>query len=55
MKKVIIIGGGKVGRKLASLLINEDYEVIIIEKNEKVAEELSKELNATIIYGDGTS
>jgi len=52
---IIIVGGGKVGRKLASLLIKENHEVVIIEKNEGVAEELSKELNAAIIHGDATS
>ena len=52
---VLIIGGGKVGSHLASLLIGGGYEVRIIEPRPEVLTKLQRELPAeVIISGDGT-
>lgn len=52
--KVMIIGGGLVGFRLAELL-NKTVEVRLIEKNEQVAQELSFALkNAQVLHGDGS-
>jgi trk system potassium uptake protein len=52
---VLIIGGGKVGSHLASLLIGGGYEVRIIEPRPEVLTKLQRELPAeAIISGDGT-
>jgi trk system potassium uptake protein TrkA len=52
---VLIIGGGKVGSHLASLLIGGSYEVGIIEPRPEVLTKLQRELPAeAIISGDGT-
>ncbi|MCP4024321.1 MAG: Trk system potassium transporter TrkA [Desulfobacteraceae bacterium] len=52
--RVMIIGGGLVGRRLAQLLDNT-VEVRLIEKDEAYAEELSFALkNAEILQGDGS-
>ena len=52
---VLIIGGGKVGSHLASLLIGGGYEVGIIEPRPEVLTKLQRELPAgAIISGDGT-
>lgn len=51
---VIIVGGGQTGRALAKNLIAEDEDVVVVEKDEKRAEELADELDALIIKGDGT-
>ena len=51
---VIIVGAGRVGRHLAELLIREKHDVTIIEKDKGICNEISKELDALIINGDGT-
>ncbi len=53
--KVVIIGGGKLGEALAQLLIKEKHDVVVIEKNEKLAEELAEKLDALVLHGDGSN
>lgn len=53
--KVVIIGGGKVGAYIASLLLSNNYSVKIIENRESVFEKLKKEFpEDVIVYGSGT-
>lgn len=53
---VIVVGGGKTGSQLCTLLRNEGHTVKIIENRESVLERLKKELPADIIVaGDGSS
>ncbi len=55
IKDVLILGGGRVSLYLANLLLNSRYRVKIIEIDQNVCEELSKQLpGATIICGDAT-
>jgi len=52
--RVMILGGGLVGRRLAELLGNS-FDVRLIEKDEKSAQELSFSLdNAEVLHGDGS-
>jgi trk system potassium uptake protein TrkA len=52
---VIIIGGGKVGSHLASLLLQEGHTVRVIDMREDVLLKLHRELPAEVIHsGDGT-
>jgi len=52
--RVMIIGGGLIGCRLAELL-GKTVEVRLIEKNEAAAQELSFELkNAEVLCGDGS-
>ncbi len=51
---VIILGAGRVGLALANLLINDGYDITIIDSNEKLCNNASKELDAMIICGSGT-
>jgi len=52
--RVMIIGGGLVGRRIAGLL-GKSVGVRLIEKNEVAAQELSFELkNTEILHGDGS-
>ncbi|MBS3817230.1 MAG: TrkA family potassium uptake protein [Candidatus Thermoplasmatota archaeon] len=51
---VVIIGGGRVGKDLAKLLLPEGHDVVLMEKDEALAEQLSKEFDALVIEGDGT-
>ena len=52
--RVMILGGGLVGRRLAELL-GKTVEVRLIEKDEHFAQELSHELpNTEVLHGDGS-
>ena len=53
--KVLIVGGGRVGAHLASLLINNGHSVTIIERRQEQASRLKQLLPAeSVIYGSGT-
>jgi len=52
--RVMILGGGLVGRRLAELL-DGSFDVRLIEKDEKCAQELSFTLkNTEVLHGDGS-
>jgi trk system potassium uptake protein TrkA len=51
---VIILGAGRVGLTLTNLLINDGYDVTLIEKNEDLCNDAAAELDAWIICGNGT-
>jgi trk system potassium uptake protein len=51
--KIIIVGGGETGFTIAKLF-EKEAEVTIIEKDEKLAKELSQKTNVLVINGDGT-
>ena len=52
--RVMILGGGLVGRRLAELL-GKSVEVRLIEKDERFAQDLSFELsNTEVLHGDGS-
>ncbi|OGT02996.1 MAG: Trk system potassium transport protein TrkA [Gallionellales bacterium RBG_16_57_15] len=53
-KRVMIVGGGNIGRRLAKAL-ERDYQVKLIEYNKKSCEKLAGELaNTLVLNGDGT-
>ncbi len=53
-KRVMIVGGGNIGRRLA-LSLERDYQVKLIEYNKKACEQLASELKHTLVlHGDGT-
>jgi trk system potassium uptake protein TrkA len=53
-KRVMIVGGGNIGLRLAKALEN-DYEVKLIEFNKKSCQKLAGELTRTLVLnGDGT-
>jgi len=53
--KIMILGGGRVGRNLARILDDKDYAVRIIEKDYKTCQSLSEELrNVLVLHGDAT-
>ena len=51
--KIVIIGNGKVGLKLATQLSEEDYDVILIDKDEEKLKHASNSLDVFCIAGDG--
>ena len=55
VKRVMIIGGSKIGRSLAMDLPNEDINVRLVEYNRPKADHISHQLeDSMVIYGDGT-
>ena len=51
---VIILGAGNVGLYLASLLISDENDVVIIESDDKTCKNAGHELDALVICGNGT-
>ena len=55
IQKIMILGGGRVGSKVAKELSNEGYSVKLIENNSEKAEDLAKILpNVLVLNIDGT-
>ncbi len=52
---IIIMGGGRVGLALANLLIEDGYDITLIESDESLCAEVAAELDALVICGNGTS
>ena len=56
IKNVMILGGGRVGKKVAEDLSSDSISVKLVEINKDRAEELAEELaECLVIYGDGTN
>jgi len=51
---IIIVGGGDLGFYLAQILLDEEHDVVIVEKDEKVCEKIANELDLVVTKGDGT-
>ena len=49
------MGGGRVGSRVARLLIQEKHDIALIEKDPIRAEKLSGQLDGLIVNGDGTN
>jgi len=52
--EVVIMGGGRVGLGLASFLIADGHDVTLIETDERLCNDIASELDAEVIYGNGT-
>ena len=50
---VIIVGGGKVGYYLTKTLVNEGYEVLLIERNGQKVVTFTERFGAVVLAGDG--
>ncbi|MCX7926914.1 MAG: NAD-binding protein [Candidatus Omnitrophica bacterium] len=51
--KIVIVGAGKVGFFLARRLLTAKHTVSIVEKDKQICEEIVRQLEALVIYGDG--
>ena len=49
---ILIVGCGKMGRYLSSLLVNENYNVTLLDKNETILEKLNNTMDISIIEGN---
>ncbi|MBT3181988.1 MAG: Trk system potassium transporter TrkA [Deltaproteobacteria bacterium] len=52
---ILIIGGGEIGQFIAEQLITEKKEVIIIEKDERVIDEIEESLDVKFVLGNGAA
>jgi trk system potassium uptake protein TrkA len=50
---VIIVGASKIGYNLAKSLIADNHEVVLIEKDHRKYDQLTKELGEIVVLGDG--
>ena len=50
---VLVVGGGKVGQYLTKGLLEEGYEVLVLERDPKVCHDLTDELGSVVMHGDG--
>ncbi len=53
MAYAIITGGGKIGYYLTRSLINQNYEVLLLEKDRTMYHKLSTDLGDVVMHGDG--
>ncbi|HUS13979.1 MAG TPA: TrkA family potassium uptake protein, partial [Chloroflexia bacterium] len=50
---VIVVGGGKVGYYLTKTLVNEGYEILLIERNSAKVNIYRDRFGAVVMQGDG--
>ncbi len=51
---IVVIGAGDLGYYLVQLLLEEDHDTIVIDKDEKVCERISRQLDVVATHADGT-
>ena len=51
---IIVAGAGNLGRYIIEILSKENHDVVVIEKDEKIAKKIAHELDAIVIIGDAT-
>jgi len=52
--KSIIIGGGKIGYYLLKTLKGKKYNVVLVERSKYTCQSIAEDIDADVIYGDGT-
>lgn len=52
--RVVVIGGGKIGFNLVKVLKQKGHNVTLIEKDIKICNKISEQIDINIINGDGT-
>ena len=52
--RIVIVGGGKLGYHLATIMLDRKHDVRLIEKNKLRCMRLANELDVVVICGDGT-
>ncbi len=52
--KIILVGGGEIGKRLTNLLASEKNDVSLVEDDDQVAKDTADQADALVINGDGT-
>ncbi len=50
---IIVVGGGRLGYYLTKALLNEEYEVLIIERDANISQAIASEIGSVCLHGDG--
>jgi len=50
---ILVVGGGKVGYYLTKTLVNEGYEILLIEKSAKKVATYGERFGSVVVQGDG--
>jgi len=50
---IIIVGGGRLGFKLAQSLLDKSHEVLVIDKRQELVDRIIAEMGSVAIVGDG--
>jgi trk system potassium uptake protein TrkA len=50
---IIIVGGGRLGYYLTKALLDEEHEVLVIEKDAAISQSINNELGSVCLRGDG--
>lgn len=50
----VVVGGGEIGHYLLSLLLEDEHEVVLVEKDPVVAQKIADELDIVAIIDDAT-
>ena len=51
---IIVIGGGRIGESLISMLVNEGHDIALIEKDPEKARHMAENYDILVIKGDGS-
>jgi len=51
---IVIVGAGNLGYYLAQILLDEDHDVVVVEKQEDKCRKISQDLDLVATKGDGT-
>jgi trk system potassium uptake protein TrkA len=52
--RIVVAGGGRVGRRVAHILDDRGHDVVVVERDSKKADSISDDYVATVIEGDAT-
>lgn len=50
----IVIGAGKFGNRLIEHMVKEDWDIVVIERDEQLGEDITEKYGVLVIHGDGT-
>jgi trk system potassium uptake protein TrkA len=50
---IIVVGGGRLGYYLLKALLNEGHEVLLLEKNDRICQNIIEEMGSVCYRGDG--
>jgi len=51
---IVIVGGGRVGRDLVDLLLEEGHDIVLIESRAKASNDIAEQYDIMVIHGDAT-
>ena len=53
--RIVIIGGGKVGVAIAAQLTGEGHDITVVDRSQRVTDQISDQLDCMALCGQGTA